>query len=139
MEKTLIIFKPDSLENKNVGKILQRFEENGFEICACKMLLLSSKILREHYAHIIDLPHFEKIEGFMSKRPVIIVVFQSKNAVNKARNMVGSTDSRKAEKGTIRGDFGSDLMRNVVHASDSVENSKLEIKRFFSSDEDYTL
>ena len=139
MEKTLIIFKPDSLENKNVGKTLQRFEENGFEICACKMVILSSNILRDHYAHIIDLPHFDKIEEFMSKRPVIITVFQSKNAVNKARNMVGSTDSRKAEKGTIRGDLGIDLMRNVVHASDSVENAKLEIKRFFSSDEVYNL
>ena len=76
MEKTLLIFKPDSLENKCVGKVLQRFEEKGFEICACKMTALSSDLLREHYAHLIDLPHFPEIIGFMSKRPVIIIVLQ---------------------------------------------------------------
>ena len=135
MEKTLIIFKPDSLENKNVGKILQRFEENGFEICACKMVALSSNILRDHYAHIIDLPHFDRIEEFMSKRPVIITVFQSKNAVNKARNLVGSTDSRKAEKGTIRGDLGIDIERNAVHGSDAPGTAKLEIDYFFNATE----
>ena len=135
MEKTLIIFKPDSLENKNVGKTLQRFEENGFEICACKMVILSSNILRDHYAHIIDLPHFDKIEEFMSKRPVIITVFQSKNAVNKARDLVGSTDSRKAEKGTIRGDLGIDIERNAVHGSDAPGTAKLEIDYFFNATE----
>jgi nucleoside-diphosphate kinase len=139
MEKTLLIFKPDSFENKCVGEVLQHFEENGFELCACKMTELSSDLLRDHYAHLIDLPHFPMIVGFMSKRPVIILVLQTENAVKKARDLIGPTDSKKAEKGTIRGDFGTDLMRNVVHASDSVENAKLEIKRFFSSDEVYDL
>jgi nucleoside-diphosphate kinase len=139
MEKTLLIFKPDSFENKCVGEVLQHFEGNGFELCACKMTELSSDLLRDHYAHLIDLPHFSRIVGFMSKRPVIIIVLQTENAVKKARDLIGPTDSKKAEKGTIRGDFGTDLMRNVVHASDSVENAKLEIKRFFSSDEVYDL
>lgn len=135
MEKTLLIFKPDSLEKKQVSKVLQRFEDKGFEICACKMVTLSSGLLREHYAHIIDLPHFSVIEKFMSKRPVIIMVLQIENAVKKARDLIGPTNSKKAEKGTIRGDLGTDVMHNVVHASDNVENAKLEIKRFFSSDE----
>jgi nucleoside-diphosphate kinase len=139
MEKTLLIFKPDSFENKCVGEVLQHFEENGFELCACKMTELSSDLLRDHYAHIIDLPHFPRIVEFMLKRPVIIIVLQTENAVKKARDLIGPTDSKKAEKGTIRGDFGNDHMRNVVHASDNVENAKLEIKRFFSSDEVYDL
>ena len=135
MEKTLLIFKPDSLEKKQVGEVLQRFEDKGFEICACKMVTLSSGLLREHYTHLLDLPHFPVIEEFMLKRPVIIMVLQIENAVKKARDLIGLTDSKKADKGTIRRDLGTDIMRNVVHASDNVGNAKLEIKRFFSSDE----
>lgn len=137
MEKTVIIFKPDSLANKHAGEILKRFEEVGFEICACKMLALSKDILREHYAHILYLLHYPVIEAFMLERPLLILVLKLEDAVNKARDMVGPTDSNKAKKGTIRGDFGTDIMRNVVHASDSIETANIEIKRFFSSDEIY--
>ena len=139
MEKTLIIFKPDCIEKKRVGDVLQRFEKEGFDICACKMTALSKDLLREHYAHLLHLSHFPEIEEFMSERPVLIMVLQIDDAVNKLRDLIGPTDSKKAEKGTIRGDLGDDLMRNVVHASDSVEHAKKEIKRFFSSEEVFDL
>jgi nucleoside-diphosphate kinase len=135
MEKTLIIFKPDCMEERHVGNVLNRFEKAGFSIVGCKMTRLSPKILREHYAHVADLPFYPEIEKFMSSRPVIVMALQGQSVVAKVRDLLGPTDSRKAPKGTIRGDFGTEMMRNVVHASDSVENAKVEIARFFAPGE----
>jgi nucleoside-diphosphate kinase len=95
------------------------------------MTLLSPKLLREHYAHVADLPFYPEIEKFMSSRPVIVMALQGPSVVAKVRDLLGPTDSRKAPKGTIRGDFGTEMMKNVVHASDSVDNAKAEIARFF--------
>lgn len=131
MEKTLIIFKPDCMEKRDVGNVLDRFERAGFSIVACKMVLLKPKILREHYAHVAKLPFYSEIEKFMSSRPVVVMALQGQSVVAKVRHLLGPTDSRKAAKGTIRGDFGTETMRNVVHASDSVENAKIELARFF--------
>jgi nucleoside-diphosphate kinase len=131
MEKTLIIFKPDCMEQRHVGNVLGRFEKAGFSIVGCKMTLLSPKLLREHYAHVADLPFYPEIEKFMSSRPVIVMALQGPSVVAKVRDLLGPTDSRKAPKGTIRGDFGTEMMKNVVHASDSVDNAKAEIARFF--------
>lgn len=135
MEKTLIIFKPDCLEKRHVGNVLDRFEKAGFSIAGCKMVRLNSKILREHYAHVANLPFYPEIEKFMSSRPVIVMALEGQSAVRRVRDLLGPTDSRKAAKGTIRGDFGTEMMRNVVHASDSVENAKLELARFFDPSE----
>jgi nucleoside-diphosphate kinase len=139
MEKTLIIFKPDCMEKREVGNVLDRFERAGFSIIGCKMTLLSPKILREHYAHVADLPFYPEIEKFMSSRPVIVMALQGHSVVAKVRDLLGPTDSRKAPKGTIRGDFGTEMMKNVVHASDSVENAKAEIARFFSPGETFSV
>jgi nucleoside-diphosphate kinase len=135
MEKTLIIFKPDCMEKRHVGNVLDRFEKAGFSIVGCKMTLLSPRLLREHYAHVADLPFYPEIEKFMSSRPVIVMALQGHSVVAKVRDLLGPTDSRKAPKGTIRGDFGTEMMKNVVHASDSVDNAKAEIARFFSPGE----
>ena len=135
MQKTFIIFKPDCMEKHLVGTVLQRFEKAGFEVIGCKMMRLSPALLREHYAHVAHLPFYPEIEKFMSSRPVIAMALRGDNIVAKVRDLLGPTDSRKAAKGTIRGDFGTEMMRNVVHASDSVENGKLEIARFFKPDE----
>jgi nucleoside-diphosphate kinase len=131
MEKTLIIFKPDCIEKGHVGNVLDRFERAGFAIAGCKMVQLTPKILREHYAHVAGLPFYPEIEKFMSSRPVIVMALAGPSVVRKVRDLLGPTDSRKAPKGTIRGDFGTEMMRNVVHASDSVENAKIELRRFF--------
>ena len=135
MQKTLIIFKPDCIEQKHVGNVLARFEKAGFSVVGCKMIRLTHGLLREHYAHVSKEPFYPEIEKFMSSRPVIVMALQGDGVVQKVRELLGPTDSRKAAKGTIRGDFGSEMMKNVAHASDSTENAKTEIARFFEPDE----
>ncbi len=135
MQKTFVIFKPDAMEKGVVGTVLSRFEAAGFEVIGCKMARLTPELLRAHYAHVADKPFYPEIEKFMSSRPVIFLALQGINVVQRVRDLLGPTDSRKAAKGTIRGDFGTEMMKNVVHASDSVENGKAELARFFETDE----
>ncbi len=135
MEKTFVIFKPDCMEQRLVGKVLSRFEAAGFDVIGCKMARLSPALLRTHYAHVADKPFYPEIEKFMSSRPVIMLAMQGDNIVQRVRDLLGPTDSRKAAKGTIRGDFGTEMMKNVVHASDSVDNANAELARFFKADE----
>jgi nucleoside-diphosphate kinase len=135
MQKTLVIFKPDAMEQRHVGNVLDRFERAGFTIIGCKLARLTPALLREHYAHVADKPFYPEIEKFMSSRPVIVMALAGDGIVAKVRDLLGPTDSRKAAKGTIRGDFGTEMMKNVVHASDSDENARAEIARFFKADE----
>ena len=99
------------------------------------MARLTPAILREHYAHVADKPFYPEIEQFMSSSPVIVLALQGEGIVQKVRDLLGPTDSRKAAKGTIRGDFGTEMMKNVVHASDSADNAEIEIARFFQPNE----
>ncbi len=135
MQKTFVIFKPDCMEQKHVGNVVDRFEKAGFEIVGCKMIRLTPAVLREHYAHVASKPFYPEIEQFMSSRPVIVMALKGDNIVAKVRDLLGPTDSRKAAKGTIRGDFGTEMMKNVVHASDSDENARIELARFFKPEE----
>lgn len=135
MQKTLVLLKPDCLENKVAGQVIGRFEKNGYDIKACKMLLLDDALLREHYAHVTDLPFFPEIASFMSSRPVLALILEGKEVVQGVRDLLGPTDSNLAPKGTIRGDLGTDRMKNVVHASDSDESAIAEISRFFRPEE----
>ena len=132
LETSLILFKPDAIEKKIVGTVLARFEAAGFSVRGIKMMQLDSPVLREHYAHIADKPFFPEIEAFMSRRPVIALILEGEDAVARIRDLLGPTDSRKADKGTIRGDFGEDMMVNVCHASDSTESAAAEVNRFFA-------
>ena len=138
MQKTFVIYKPDCMKQKHVGDVLARFEKAGFAIIGCKMSRLNPAILREHYAHVASKPFYPEIEQFMSSTPVVLMALQGDDIVARVRDLLGPTDSRKAAKGTIRGDFGTDMMVNVVHASDSDENAEIEIARFFKADELYT-
>jgi nucleoside-diphosphate kinase len=135
MQKTLIIFKPDCMEQRHVGNVLARFEAAGFNLIGAKMMRLTPALLRAHYAHVADKPFYPEIESFMSSRPVLVAALSGDNIVQVVRDLLGPTDSRKAAKGTIRGDFGTEMMKNVVHASDSEANGLTEIARFFKSDE----
>jgi len=135
METTLILLKPDCVTKNNVGEVIRRFESSGFKIKGCKMISLSSELLAEHYAHIASKPFFPEVAKFMQSSPVIALAIAGDNAVDRIRTLLGPTDSRKAEKGTIRGDLGSDMMVNVAHASDSSEAAAAEIKRFFKPEE----
>ena len=135
MEESLVLLKPDCLEGRKCGEVLKRFEEADFEVYGVKMMRLSDEILQEHYSHLTDLPFFPEIQGFMQSSPVVAIALRGENAITRIREMVGPTDSKVAQKGTLRGDFGQDKMKNVVHASDSVENGQAELKRFFTEDE----
>ena len=135
MPRTLIILKPDCMAQNHAGNVLNRFEIAGFSIVGCKMIQLSSQVLREHYAHVANKPFYPEIEQFMSSRPVIVLALEGENIVAKVRDLLGPTDSKKAAKGTIRGDYGTDMMKNVVHVSDSDENARVELARFFKTDE----
>jgi nucleoside-diphosphate kinase len=135
MQKTLIILKPDCLEKKHAGNVVDRFEQAGFEIIGCKMIRLTPALLRAHYAHVADQPFYPEIEAFMSSHAVIVLALRGANIVARVRELLGPTDSRKAPKGTIRGDFGTEMMKNVVHASDSDANAQIELARFFKPDE----
>lgn len=134
MEKTLILLKPDCMEKRLAGEVIGRFEKAGFRIEQAKVIALGPDILREHYAHVADKPFYPEIEAFMRSLPVLALVLVRENAVQRMRDLLGPTDSNAAPAGTIRGDLGSDKMRNVVHASDSPENAEVEIRRFFGGD-----
>lgn len=123
------------MSKKLWGKVLDRFAEQGFEIAGCKMMRLSNSLLREHYAHVADKPFYPEIEAFMSSEPVIALVLKGENVIENVRTLLGPTNSQQAPKGTIRGDFGDNMMVNVCHASDGPETAKQEIARFFRDDE----
>jgi nucleoside-diphosphate kinase len=131
MEETLIILKPDCMENRVAGEVITRFEKAGFEIVAAKIMQLDGPILREHYAHVADKPFFPEIEAFMSSRPVMPMILRGEGVIAKVRDLLGPTNSKEAAKGTIRGDLGTDMMHNVVHASDGPDTAAAEKKRFF--------
>lgn len=135
MQKTLIILKPDCMTQKHVGAVIGRFEAAGFTILGCKMMRLGSDLLRQHYAHVADKPFYPRLETFMASAPVIVLAISGEQVIAKVRELLGPTDSKKAAKGTIRGDFGTDTTINVVHASDSEENAKAELARFFKPEE----
>jgi nucleoside-diphosphate kinase len=135
IETTLVLLKPDCLAARRCGEVITRFEAAGLEIAGCKMMLLADDLLAEHYAHVSDRPFYPELKSFMQSSPVVIIAFSGENAVTRVRDLIGPTDSRKAAKGTIRGDFGKDTMFNVVHGSDSPENALTELKRFFNPDE----
>ena len=128
----MILLKPDCLEKQVAGKVISRFEEKNYAIVATRMIQLDDGLLREHYAHVADLPFFPEIAAFMSSRPVLAIILEGENVVQGVRDLLGPTDSTTAPEGTIRGDLGTDRMRNVVHASDSPENAQIEIERFFA-------
>lgn len=135
MEKTLVILKPSAIQRALVGEVIRRFEQKGLQLAGIKMMQLNDKILNEHYAHLADRPFFQRIKDSMMITPVIVTCWEGKDAVKVVRNMTGLTNSREAVPGTIRGDFSMSLEENIVHTSDSVENAKVELARFFSEDE----
>ena len=138
-ETSLILFKPDAISKNLTGQVLARFQAAGFVIRGIKMMHLSDEILAEHYSHIADKPFFPAVRSFMQETPVIALALEGENVIAAVRDLLGPTDSMVAAAGTIRGDFGfkdaDAKMRNVCHASDSVEAAQDELKRFFKDDE----
>ncbi len=135
MERTLIILKPDALQRNLVGEIISRLENKGLKMIGLKMISLDKAVLQSHYAHIVDKPFYKGIEDFMQSSPVVVMAWQGFECVNSIRILVGATNPRVAEAGTIRGDLAIGQGRNLIHASDSKENGEEEVKRFFNDDE----
>jgi nucleoside-diphosphate kinase len=136
MEKTLILVKPDGIQRGLIGEIIGRFEHKGLKLIALKMMNLNDVILEAHYAHLSDKPFFGDIKSFMKSSPVVAMAWEGgEGAVSAVRILVGPTKGHEAPAGTIRGDFGLSGSNNIVHASDSVENGKIEVERFFAKKE----
>lgn len=131
------MLKPDAVQRGIVGEIISRFERKGFKIVAMKMLKISRELAEKHYAEHKGKPFFEGLLNYITSSPVIAMVIEGKNAVKVVRSIVGATNPAEAQPGTIRGDYGLDVGRNVIHASDSLESAKREIALFFSSEEIY--
>lgn len=135
MEKTLVLLKPSCVERGLIGQVITRIQQRGIIIAGMKMMQLDEKILREHYAHLVDKPFFPSLMASMMASPVVCMVLKGVDIVEVFRKMTGVTNGRKAEPGTLRGDFCMSGQANIIHASDSPENAEIEINRFFSPEE----
>ena len=124
MEQSLVLIKPDAIQRGLAGTIIERIERRGLRLVAMKMLHLDKALAEQHYAIHAGKPFFEGLVNYITSSPIIAVVFEGKRAVEIIRQTMGATDPAKAEAGSIRGDFGLDIGRNLVHGSDSVENAE---------------
>jgi len=135
MERTLILIKPDAIGRGLVGDIISRFERKGLKLVGIKLLKLTDELLNEHYSHLADKPFFGGTKRFMQSTPVIAICAEGLDCVETVRRVCGVTKAREAAPGTIRGDWAMSIQANLVHASDSVETAKTEVRRFFEDSE----
>ena len=135
LERTLVLLKPSTIQRALIGEIINRFEKKGLRIAGLKMLQLDDAILEEHYAHLVKKPFFPSLKASMKKTPVIAMCLEGVDAIAVVRYITGYTNGRKADAGTIRGDYCMSNQQNIVHASDSVENAAIEVRRFFRPEE----
>lgn len=132
MQQTLSIIKPDGVRRGLIGEVIKRLETNGIRIVAMKMLHLSKAQAEGFYAVHRERPFFQSLTDFMSSGPVVVMVLEGEDVIQKYRTLMGATDYRKAEEGTIRRDFATDIEKNVVHGSDAPETAAFEISYFFN-------
>jgi nucleoside-diphosphate kinase len=135
MEKTLVIIKPGAIQRGLIGEVLHRFERKGLQLCGIKMMQLTDESLNEHYAHLAEKSFFKRIKDSMMVTPVIVCCLKGIDAVRIVHELAGKTNGREAAVGTIRGDFSMSVQENIIHTSDTVENAKTELARFFIDSE----
>ena len=135
MERTLVIAKPDAVQRGLVGEIIGRLERKGLKLIGMKMIRLDSDLLQGHYAEHLEKPFYVGLESFMKSSPVVVMAWEGYECVNSVRLLVGATNPRQADAGTIRGDFAIGTGRNLIHASDSKASGMSEVERFFSNTE----
>ena len=140
-QRTFAMLKPDAVKRRLTGKILSRFEERGIKIIAAKTLMISEELAKTHYGEHSEKPFFNDLVSYITSGPVFAMVLEGDDVISMVRKMVGATNPKEADVGTIRGDYAIDLGRNVVHASDSEESAVREIGLFFDESEfcDYEL
>ncbi len=135
MERSLVLVKPDAVQNGQGDEIISRLEKLGLRMVACKMLRMDRALAERHYAIHRDKPFFDDLVAYMTSAPIVAAVFVGEGAIMKIRQVMGATDPAQADAGTIRADFGLDVRRNAVHGSDSAETAEKEIPLFFTEEE----
>jgi nucleoside-diphosphate kinase len=135
VERTLIIAKPDAVQRGLIGEIIRRFENRGLRLIGMKFFQMGRELASRHYAIHQGKPFYESLLDYITSAPVAVMVWEGKDAVTIARNTIGATRPVEAAAGTIRGDLGMEVGRNLVHGSDSAENGEKEVNLFFSADE----
>ena len=134
LERTFILFKPDSIARGLVGEIISRFEKKDLKIVALKLVRMDINLAKKLYSIHLGKKFYDELIAYVTSGPVIIMVIEGANAVKLIRKIIGATDPLEAEMGSIRGDYGSDITYNLIHASDSLETAEREIKIFFNTD-----
>lgn len=141
VQRTLVLCKPDAIQRGLVGRIISRFEDKGFKIAGLKMMQVDEALARTHYHEHVEKAFFSELLSFITSSPIVAIAVEGENAVEVVRVLMGVTNPQMAMPGTIRGDFGLNLTKNIVHGSDSAASAEREIALFFSPDElhDYQL
>ena len=132
MERTLSIIKPDGVRRNLIGEVIKRLEENGLKIAAMKMLRMNKSEAQGFYAVHKGKPFYDSLTDFMSSGPIVVMVLEGENVIERYRNLMGATNYKEAEEGTIRKAFATDIEKNVVHGSDAPETAAFEIGYFFN-------
>jgi nucleoside-diphosphate kinase len=135
MERTFLMIKPDGVQRNLVGEIIRRFEAKGFILVGLKMLQVSQELAQQHYDVHRERPFFDALVQFIISAPVVAMVWEGDGVVASARKMIGATNPLTAEPGTIRGDFGVSIGRNIIHGSDAIETAQREISLWFKDEE----
>ncbi len=135
LERTFIMIKPDGVQRNLVGKIVSRFETKGFTLVGMKLMQVSRELAEEHYGVHKERPFFGSLVDFIISAPVVAMVWEGDGVVASARKLIGATNPLAAEPGTIRGDFGVTIGRNIIHGSDAIETAQAEIALWFKEDE----
>ncbi|MDD3149450.1 MAG: nucleoside-diphosphate kinase [Candidatus Gastranaerophilales bacterium] len=135
MERTFVAVKPDAVQRGLIGEIIKRFERKGFKIIGLKMMQVDEATAKKHYAEHVGKPFFDNLISFITSGPIVAMVLKGIDVVEQSRHLMGVTDPRQANAGTIRGDYAQIMERNVVHGSDSVESAEREIAIFFEESE----
>jgi len=135
MEQTFVMIKPDGVQRGLIGEIISRIERKGLRIVAMRMCQITGETARRHYAEHVEKPFFSSLVDFITSSPVVQMIVEGENAVVVMRTMSGATDPKEAFIGTIRGDFGLDVGRNLIHSADSLESAKREIAIHFTEED----
>ncbi|MBP1949564.1 nucleoside-diphosphate kinase [Virgibacillus litoralis] len=135
MEKTFLMVKPDGVQRNLVGEIINRFESKGFKLVGAKLMKISNDLAETHYGEHKERPFFGELVQFITSGPVFAMVWEGENVIPIARDMMGKTNPLEAASGTVRGDFGMTVGKNIIHGSDSPESAEREINLFFNKDD----
>lgn len=135
MEKTFLMVKPDGVQRNLIGEIVHRFEQKGFQFVGAKLMNISTDLAETHYGEHRERPFFGELVNFITSGPVFAMVWEGENVITTARDMMGKTNPQEAAPGTIRGDFGITVGKNIIHGSDSPESAEREINLFFQEND----